>query len=357
MAEGTLEYRKVQLTGRSSYIVTLPKDWVRDIELKPGDQLAIKRREDSSLMLIPGAALERAREAKEKVLREVTLHVTPRDDPQFVVRKTISLYVVGVDIVYIKSKGGRLAPEQKRLVHDAIRSKLLGAEIISESPEEIAIQILINHPEFPVQRALRRMFSLALSMNEDVISALKTLDGGLARKVVDVDDDVDRLNLYVVRQLKYAIENKQFKEIGLESPKEFLGYRLTASILESVADQAVEMAENVLTMEKPVDDEVYEKILALSSCGNRLFRDSMVAFFNRDYHAADDIISRSARAADAERGILKTILDKKVDARDVSSLRLILHSSRRMIEHSRGISEVTLNRTVEETCAKDDRRR
>jgi len=351
-----LEYRKVQLTGRSSYIVTLPKDWVRDIGLEPGNQLAVKRQEDSSLMLIPGAALEEARKAEEKALSEVTLHATPKDNPQFVVRKMISLYVVGVDIIHIKSKGGGFAPEQKRLIHDAVRSKLLGAEIISESPEEIAVQILINHPEFPVQRAIRRMLSLALSMNEDVISALKTLDEGLARKVMDVDDDVDRLNLYVVRQLKYAIQNNQFKEIGLESPKEFLGYRLAASILENVADQAVKMAENVLTMEKPVDDEVYEKILALGSCGNKLFRDSMVAFFSRDYQAADDIISKTVGVADAERDVFKMILDRKIDAKEASSLRLILHSSRRMTEYSREMSEVTLNRTIEETCARDERR-
>lgn len=357
MVEKDLEYRKVQLTGRASYIITLPKQWAQEVGLEPGSQLALRKQEDSSLLVTPRTALEKAEEKKEPVLREITLHVNPKDDPQFVVRKIISLYVVGVDIVHIKSKGGQFTSEQRMVVNDAVRRKILGAEIVSESPNEIIMQTLINHPEFPVERAIRRMFSLALSMNRDVISALKTLDESLVRKVMDVDDDVDRLNLYVVRQLKYAIQKDQFEEVGLKSPKEFLGYRLAASILKSVAYQAVKMAENVLTMEKPVDDEVYEKILTLSSYANKMFRDSMAAFFGRDYQAADTIMSESTGVADAERDIFKTVLDKKVDAKEASSLRLILHSHRRMIEYSREISEVTLNRTIEETCAKDERGR
>lgn len=349
MVEQDLAYRKVQRTGRASYIVTLPKEWVQDIGLKVGHQLAFKKQEDSSLLLIPRTVLEKIAEPKEPILNEVTIHVTSKEDPRSLVRKITSLYVVGMDLIHIKSREGEFASEQKTLIKDAVRRKLLGTEVISESPNEIVLQTLVNHPEFPIQKAIKRMFIIALSMNKDAISALKSLDKTLIQNIIETEDDVDRLNLYVIRQLKYAIQKDQFEEIGLKCPKEFLGYRLATNVVEGIADLAVKMAENILTMDKPVNEKIYNKILTLSSYGNQLFEDTMISFFKRDYKAADAIISRSEKIADMEKEIFKMILDAEMDAKDASSLRLILDSSRRMMEYSKEIAEVTLNRTVEET--------
>ena len=40
MAEKDLGYRRVQCTGRGSYIISLPKEWVEDIGLKRGSEIA-----------------------------------------------------------------------------------------------------------------------------------------------------------------------------------------------------------------------------------------------------------------------------------------------------------------------------
>lgn len=349
MAEQELEYRKVQRTGRASYIVTLPKEWVQDMGLKAGHQLAFKKQEDSSLLLIPRTVLEKIAEPKESIINEVTIHVTSKEYPKSLVRKITSLYVVGMDLIHVRSRDGEFASEQKTLIKDAVRRKLLGTEVISESSNEILLQILVNHPEFPIQKAIKRMFIIALSMNKDAISALKSLDKALIQNIIETEDDVDRLNLYVIRQLKYAIQKNRFEEIGLKSSKEFLGYRLATNVVEGIADLAVKMAENILTMDKPVNEKIYNKILTLSSYGNQLFEDTMISFFKRDYQAADAIISKSGKIAAMEKEIFKMILDTEMNAKDASSLRLILDSSRRMIECSKEIAEVTLNRTVEET--------
>lgn len=349
MAEQDLEYRKVQRTGRASYIVTLPKEWVQDMGLKAGHQLAFKKQEDSSLLLIPRTVLEKIAEPKESIINEVTIHVTSKEYPKSLVRKITSLYVVGMDLIHVRSRDGEFASEQKTLIKDAVRRKLLGTEVISESSNEILLQILVNHPEFPIQKAIKRMFIIALSMNKDAISALKSLDKALIQNIIETEDDVDRLNLYVIRQLKYAIQKNRFEEIGLKSSKEFLGYRLATNVVEGIADLAVKMAENILTMDKPVNEKIYNKILTLSSYGNQLFEDTMISFFKRDYQAADAIISKSGKIAAMEKEIFKMILDTEMNAKDASSLRLILDSSRRMIECSKEIAEVTLNRTVEET--------
>ncbi len=53
MAEKDLGYRRVQCTGRGSFIISLPKEWVQDIGLKRGSEIAFNLEPDSSLTLVP----------------------------------------------------------------------------------------------------------------------------------------------------------------------------------------------------------------------------------------------------------------------------------------------------------------
>jgi len=50
MEEG--ETRKIQFTGKSSYIISLPKQWVIELGLKQGDQIRIVRKGPSTFALL-----------------------------------------------------------------------------------------------------------------------------------------------------------------------------------------------------------------------------------------------------------------------------------------------------------------
>jgi len=47
------ETRKIQFTGKSTYIVSLPKQWITDLGLKQGDQVVVDRKGISSLHVTP----------------------------------------------------------------------------------------------------------------------------------------------------------------------------------------------------------------------------------------------------------------------------------------------------------------
>ena len=63
--------------------------------------------------------------------------------------------------------------------------------------------------------------------------------------------------LYIVRLLKLAVANQRVvKEIGIESQRECLGYRLIAKSVERTADHATKIAENTLQLTEPVNEEI-----------------------------------------------------------------------------------------------------
>ena len=47
------QIRKIQFTGKSSYIVSLPKDWIKDQGLKQGDQVTVGRNGSTVLEVKP----------------------------------------------------------------------------------------------------------------------------------------------------------------------------------------------------------------------------------------------------------------------------------------------------------------
>ena len=47
------QIRKIQFTGKSSYIVSLPKDWIKDQGLKQGDQVTVGRNGSTILEVKP----------------------------------------------------------------------------------------------------------------------------------------------------------------------------------------------------------------------------------------------------------------------------------------------------------------
>jgi phosphate uptake regulator len=359
MTEKDLGHRRIQRTGRDSYIISLPKKWVREVGLKKGSEVAFKVLDDLSLILVPGKITEEREEGEELKLKEYWVHVEPTEDIRSLSRKIKSLYVAGAELIRVRFKGKGNVSKLKMVINNLVRDTLLGSEIIDETPNELLIQILIKHPEFPVEKAIRRMSIIALSAHMDAILMLKNMDQGLVQNMMNAYNDVNRLNLYVIRQLKFGVERNLFRELGFKTPKEFLAYRIVVNDVKSIAENARNIVNNIIAFRKmvesqtlflkePIDEEVYSQILNFNSLAHKLFEESLKATFKWDYRQADNIISQTESLAALENDIITLMSSKKLDPNISSIFRLIFDSSRRIVEYSRNIAEVTLNKTVEE---------
>lgn len=331
------EIRRIQLTGKSTYVVSLPKRWVSEMGLKAGSQVVISR-EGGSLILTPRDLVK----PKTGPL-EATLNVTINDPPEKISRAIISIYLNGYSIIRIKSSNN-ITPSQRNAIRELVKKKVVGTEIISDSPQEMILKVLVGHPELSVESALRRMYLISFSMHEDAIKALINLDKELAGNVIELDDEVDRFGFYVIRQLKAAVQNSRIlREIGLSNPRDCLGYRVVVKFVERIADYAVKIAENVLSIDKKLDEVILQKISEMSCLAKSIFEKSIEALFRRDYLLAEETIARAKEIALIENEAIKTITERGIDGALLSNIRMILESIRRTGEYSRDIAEIVLN--------------
>jgi phosphate uptake regulator len=335
------ELRKIQVTGGSTYIISLPKTWIDKMGLKRSSVVSIIQRDDMSLSIQPKGI-----ESPERV-KKVIIVIKQGEKPDSVVRRLVSSYINGYNIIQIRSTEKRIDLESRFAIKDFVRKKLVGTEILSDLPNELTLQILLSYSELSVKDALRRMSIIAASMHRDAVQTLSTDNPRIAKEVVNMDDEVDRFSFYVIRLLNVAaMDAHVLKESGIKTPRQCLSYRLITKSVERMADHATNIAQNRLALHLvPINDEILLELNRISISAIKVFEASIEALFDEEYSEADEVLE----AAEETRGMEDEVIHKIVKlapVEDVPQLRLIVESIMRTSEYGTDIAETVLNMTV-----------
>ena len=238
----------MQLSGGSTYIVSLPKNWIDELKIKVGDNVTVVKNSNQSLTLFP-------REQEDHTKKSTAIITSSqKDSGNSIKRKIIAAYLSGYKTIKIKTKGMRIPPEQTRGIRELVRSSMIGTEIVESSSEIVTIQILTRLPELSFATALKRMYLMANNMIIEAIESLEEADVSHGDEVVKMDDEVDRFSLYMRRNLVLAIGNENIlQDMGLQKPSDCLGYRTIVSRIERIADHASLIAKRIKFIEGKID--------------------------------------------------------------------------------------------------------
>lgn len=335
------ELRKIQVTGGSTYIISLPKAWIDQMGLKRSSVVSIIQRDDMSLSIQPKGI-----ESPERV-KKVIIVIQLGEKPESVVRRLVSSYINGYNIIQIRSTEKRIDLESRFAIKDFVRKKLVGTEILSDLPNELTLQILLSYSELSVKDSLRRMSLIAASMHRDAVQTLSTDNPRIAKEVVNMDDEVDRFSFYVIRLLNVAaMDAHVLKESGIKTPRQCLSYRLITKSVERMADHATNIAQNRLALHLvPINDEILAELNRISLSAIKVFEASMESLFDEEYSEADEVMEAVEETRGMEDEVIHKIV-KLAPVEDVPQLRLIVESIMRTSEYGADIAETVLNMTV-----------
>ena len=341
------ETRKIQFTGKSSYIVSLPKQWITELGLKQGDQIRMVRKGSSTLELYPPKFESRAQKKEDAVIE-----IEGEEEASSIVRKLISLYFLGFKTINVKPKNGRLNAHQRNTVKEAVKRMLMGSEIIADSSGGITVQVLVNLLELSVDGAFKRMIHLAKSMSSDAILAVKENNIELAQEVINTDDEVDRFGFYIIRQLKIAIQNEHMlKEMGFRNARNCLGYRLVVKNIERTGDHAAFIAKDLIEFKKSVKKEILQKLQEMNEFCLSVLDDSCLALFKEDYNQAEKTITKINEITKYEKKVRDASKSLK-DDEEIYRVRRMTENIRRISEYASDIAEIVLNMNIEKTLKK-----
>ena len=328
-----METRKVQVTGGSTFTVSLPKDWATENGVSAGTTMEFYPEEDS-LLLTPKSETERTRGS---------LDVTNLDGEELT-RAVMTMYVSGFDIIELEAN--RITTDQRRAIREATQG-LVGVEVLEETGESVVIQDLLDSSELSITNAVTRMRLIAQSMLEDAVRALVTNDADVARDVVERDEDVDRLWFVVSRIFRSTLRSpRAAEELGV-TREDCFDYHSSARQLERIADHAAKIGNLALDLDA-IDDEVGAAFEDLHEDASTVVDLAMDALFEDDADEATRLANQ-ARASILEIDEHTRRVDDLLRDRDpqvAQSLGLVVDSLSRSADYGGNIAETALQKAA-----------
>jgi len=333
-----MDIRKVQMTGGSSFVVTLPKEWAEQQKLKKNDPVGI-------LMQVDGTLLVTKKISEEPLQKSKEIDVTNINDPAYLFRLLIGTYIVGFNIVRLTCKG-KFQPFVRTVVRDYIQMTI-GQEVVEETEGSVTIKDLLNPSEMPFENTLKRMYVIIKNMHEDAIMAFDTRNVSLAEDVIKRDMDADRLNWLIARQANMIMQNTGLsRKMGITTGMT-MHYYILSRIVERIGDHAVRICEHAIPiMDREVDREVRAAIKKASAKSLELFDRSIISFFNNNMKEAHKNIESVEELEKMCTEINNLALSQETPV--AIAIGYMAESIRRCGEYAGDISENVINFLVED---------
>jgi phosphate uptake regulator len=333
-----MEIRKIQKTGGSSYIVSLPKSWAEEMGIKEQDKVGLLPRADGTMVIIP-------RIDQQVGQRENTIDVDSIDHGPLLFRLLVGAYIVGYNKIHVQSKE-RLDSTVKATARQFI-NKAIGLEITSETASSLTIKDLLNPAEMKFKVWIERMSQLVVTRLEEAVRSLIEADATSAKEVIDGDVDINRLHWIISRQHNILLRNLAYSEMLGPAERRGANYSLIARIMERIGDYAVKISENALHLAgKNLDKDLMGKIAKAAKLAISLFKRSIETFYSGDINDANQIIESIKDLVSSCEAIETHVLEQETVVG--VSLGYINEAIRRTGENSGDMCEYIINFLIDQ---------
>jgi phosphate uptake regulator len=333
-----METRKVQLSGGTTYTISLPKSWAKEHGIEAGSTLSLHPNDDGSLLV-------EATGDCETDPRSTTIDVST--DSENAIRQRIrAVHAVGYDSATLRDSTGH--PDDRRKLVEETLSELSGFELLETTTHHIRLTNLIDAENVAVKQSALRLRLVTLAMHRDAVTAVVEGDEELARQVIDRDSEADKLFAMITRHFRRSLTDLHEVEKLELSRDDLFEYYYAARQFERIADHAEKIATFTLEPDATIPEEYGPKLSKLAEDARQVIDD-----------AADVVLTgagiETANGALAKRDALLDrleTLDRELyghdDPGEAYVLGLLLDSLRRTAEYGANVTSIAIQQVTRE---------
>lgn len=341
-ASGGFHGRRIQKTGGSTYIVSLPKTWVTHRGLKAGDVLLFSPRSDGSLTVYAESGNE------EGVVRR-RVAISNDMDPNHLFRILVAEYIAGAPLLELRTDS-RMSPKTRDVIR-GFAQRMIGPEILEETADAVVLQDVVGTNPLPIPSVVRRMHQMVRAMQTDAMAALHDQDPSIAKDVVERDWEVDRLHWFIQKQVTSALRDvRTLTVLGLTLP-DCTTYLLASRVLERIADHAVRIAQTVeMVGRERLPSALLGQLEEMSTAAAKALADALDSLDAGDVVKANGVVDAAERVGRQREAILRELATKR--GRVAVGLAYVLESLERSAFYASDLAEIAINHAVESEAEK-----
>ncbi|KYC45636.1 MAG: PhoU domain protein [Candidatus Methanofastidiosum methylothiophilum] len=315
-----MESRKVQVTGKSTYIVTLPKKWAKKAKLEGGETVSMSYLDDGSLVIAPPDWKHADRNLK----------ISFEDNVKRLKREIVGIYILD-EYTSIEIIGKNLDKEMKKEIKHLCKG-LIGFEVVEDIDDRMIINDFLEKEELTISHALKRMSSIVYLMMDELVIAMQEQNDNLFIEVISRDDDVDRMYLLISKQYISRLHLHPPSKKDKLSLIESFYYRMAAEDVESIADHVTKIA--AICKELSLSDEQRSLICQLILDSQKYFMDIIDIFRHVEKEKAHSLL-------DSEMSSSSDLLELRDNAEP--EIKIVIDSIKRIREYAKKITEYTID--------------
>jgi len=327
-----MDIRKIQLTGGSTYIVSLPKPWVRKKGLNVGDPIRVDEQPDGALILRGGMDSHKNARETEFLVKDA--------NPDHLTRELIGLYLAGFSQIDIK-----MTPQLDAKVRSAVRhftQQVIGPEIVDESRTNIVLLDLLDPVDFPMRSGLKRIYSIVRAMHEDVLSTLTDPNTDLQKNVIERDNEVNRIFWLINKQFNLMMLDSSYTAKMNTTLEQGMSHFIAARIFERIGDHSRKIADHLMDMEGvKIPSDMAAQLEKMGDQSIKILDSSVESFFNQKCSRAHDTVDMVGKLEKTRMRFLEQLREKRSPMG--ADLALISESIYRIGSYATDISETAIN--------------
>lgn len=324
--------------GKSSLVVSLPKEWMKLNDLKKGETVSFNIQRDHSLVIYPSAL-------KKTELKEITLKIAQNEEEILITQKILGSFLNGYTGITLSSEGIFTVPQTKAIRNMAGR---LYMRVMEAEPKSVYMQSLMDESKASLEQAIQRMHLISRSMCEGAFTALKNNDVPLAKSSYSLDDDVDHFAFFIMRILRNAAQNPHLANELHIDPLDCMDHQMLVSRMEHASDYAAEITKHIVMLngaKQTIPEDVLALMISAGTEVAELYVKAVQAFFSKDVNTAVTIMRHRQKLEKIDVEITsKSFIGSQKSAELVCGICSIRDNIKRISHCTFSIAEFAVNR-------------
>ena len=330
------ESRKVQKVGFNTLSISIPKQYVLDMNLKQGDSLLFREDSDGTLRLIPA---KKSREAARAIIR-----AEQAGSAEMLTKLIVGAYALGYDTIEVTGR----EPLDDATTGWVLRTvkRLRGMEVVESDVRHIVAQSFIDPTKFPVDSLIKRLQMLVSGSLELVTESLDSKQTGSLNKVGSVKEEIDELYWLILRQLLVALNRRELaSEIGIESPLHASGDRVSAKTLDEIGGIIQDIVQELVRLGDlgtRMDPRVIAGVKRLAAKTGEAFNTTVESLLTPDIK----LIGRSLSLVEETMRLEKEVTDEMLASGELGYARVLASYFGQIARYCNIIIEISSHRLL-----------
>jgi len=315
------EPRRIIKFGKSSHVVSLPKEWMEKNKLKKGELVYLEYLKNK-LVLSPKAQ-DYAEEEKKIVID--TKNMTMKS----IRREILSSYANNFNYMEIAGDFSKIQLEEIK----EIIGGLVGMEIVDSNKSKVTAKDYLDMRAIELDKVIRRIDNTIRSMFEELRNGLeeKTFKKARFDDIYKADETLNSLFFLVCKLAKKGLRDNEITKVMKTNPEELSSYHWIVMNFENIGDEIKRLARYL--NETKLSDTDRKKLHNLCEEIESIYLILMSAIYNKNRVSARDIMESKKNMIDKCRLFCKSKENSSIIriTERLENISVLMHNISRLI--------------------------